>query len=353
MSENITRRDTLKLMGSAAIGSVAAGSGLGGLSGDGPLTTSSAPGPLASSRARDEDLRGLFVILSTPYTESEAVDYDDLAFQVEWLDHAGVHGLVWPQNSSDYPRLTTDEIRRGFEVLAEANRGRSLTLVLGVQQDDTDAMVQLARFAERLEPDMMIAMPPKVGSSLADYRRYYEALAGVTERPVMIQTQPNLPGVEFETDFILDLARRHPNLGYVKEEAQPVFDRIQALVGRPEIERVYSAMRGRYFAYDLRLGVDGLVSGMGMYADVFVAMWDAHRRNDWDAVRDIHAKLLVMLTCEQEIPAAGRYLLQRRGIFKSRRQRGRDVHLTEVEIAEIEHNLAGLEPYLKQVPRRS
>lgn len=351
MSQDLSRRDTLKLMGSAALGT-----GLARVAPTErpPLGTGDGPSDAAPPRTvRNEDLRGIFVILSTPYTESEAVDYEDLAFQVEWLDHAGVHGLVWPQNSSDYPRLTTAEIRRGFEVLVEANRSRAMTLVLGVQQDSTAEMVELARFAERLEPDMMIAMPPKTGSSLTDYRAYYEALAGVTDRPVMIQTQPNLPGVEFETDFILDLARRHPQLRYVKEEAQPVFDRIQALVGRPEIERVFSAMRGRYFAYDLRLGVDGLVSGMGMYADVFVAMWAACQRDDWDAVRDIHAKLLVMLTCEAEIPGAGRYLLQRRGIFRTRVQRGRNTELSEVEIAEIEHNLRGLEPYLKAVPRRA
>ena len=76
----------------------------------------------------------------------------------------GAHGLVWPQNSSDYPRLTTDEIMRGMEVLARANQGRSTTLVLGVQQNSTREMVELATFAERLAPDMMIAMPPKVGT---------------------------------------------------------------------------------------------------------------------------------------------------------------------------------------------
>ena len=90
----------------------------------------------------------------------------------EWLEHAGAHGLVWPQNSSDYPRLTTEEIKQGMEVLTRANRGRSMTLVLGVQQDSTREMVELATFAERLAPDMMIAMPPKVGDSLEDYREY-------------------------------------------------------------------------------------------------------------------------------------------------------------------------------------
>ena len=334
-----TRRDTLKLMGSAVIGSQ--------VGGHGPL--SAAPIPIREA-VLAEDMRGIFVILATPYTESGAVDYEDLAFQVEWLEHAGAHGLVWPQNSSDYPRLTTAEIRRGMEVLARANRGRSMTLALGVQQDATREMVELATFAEKLEPDMMIAMPPKVGSSLVTYREYYGALAEVTSRPVMIQTTPNLPGVEFETELILQLASRYPHLGYVKEESQPVFERISALVGQPQIQRVYSAMRGRYFAYDLRLGVDGLVSGMSMYADVFARLWAAHRSGDRDEVRDIHGKLLVMLTCEQEIPGAGRYLLRQRGIFKTSAQRGRDFSFSPVQIAEIEHNLKGLEPYLTQVP---
>ena len=341
MRKTFTRRDSLKLMGSAVIGSQVVGRSqlLGAPS-------------LGGRAVPAEDMRGIFVILATPYTESGAVDYDDLVFQVEWLEHVGAHGLVWPQNSSDYPRLTTDEIMRGMEVLALANRGRSTTLALGVQQDATREMVELATFAESLAPDMMIAMPPKVGGSLDDYREYYGALAGVTSRPVTIQTTPNLPGVEFETEVILELAHRYPHLGYVKEESQPVFERISALVGQPQIQRVYSAMRGRYFAYDLRLGVDGLVSGMSMYADVFVRLWAAYRTGDWDDVRDIHGKLLVMLTCEQEIPGAGRYLLQRRGIFKTSTQRGRDFSFSPVQIAEIEHNLKGLEPYLIRLPSR-
>ena len=337
-----TRRDSLKLMGAIALGAGVAVP---------PPIQGAEPSP-PPRRRRDADLRGLFVILSTPYTHAGEIDYEDLSSQVEWLDHAGMHGLVWPQNSSDYPSLTAAEIRRGMEVLAEANRGRDMTLVLGVQRDSTAEMVELARFADSLEPDMMIAMPPKVGSSLADYRAYYGALAEVTSRPVMLQTQPNLPGVEFETDFILELARRYPHLGYVKEEAQPVFDRIQALVGQPGIHRVFSAMRGRYFAYDLRLGVDGIVSGMAMYADVFASMWAAYERGDWDQVRDIHGRILVMLTCEQEIPGAGRYLLQRRGIFKTTVQRGRSHSLSRVQIAEIEHNLEGLRPFLIDVPSR-
>ena len=72
MRKTYTRRDSLKLMGSALVGSQVVGS------------ASLSAAPTTGVRAvRDEDMRGIFVILSTPYTESGAVDYDDLAFQVE------------------------------------------------------------------------------------------------------------------------------------------------------------------------------------------------------------------------------------------------------------------------------
>jgi dihydrodipicolinate synthase/N-acetylneuraminate lyase len=338
MERVYSRREYLKLAGAGALAAGLMNS---------PAAAS--PRPAAGSgvgRRAAEEMRGTFVILATPYTATGAVDYDDLAAQVAWLDEAGSHGMVWPQNSSGYVRLSTDEIMRGMEALAAANRGRSMTLVLGVQRDATADMVELAKHAERLAPQMMIAMPPKVGTSLDDYRDYYGALAGVTSRPVVLQTIPNLPGLEFETDLILELARRYPHLGYVKEEAQPVFERITALVGQPGIHRVYSAMRGRHLLYDLRLGVDGIISGMAMYADVFARMWDAYRAGDWDEAREIQSKILLALATEDQVPGAGRYYLKRRGIFRSTSQGSGELSFTQGQIALMEHNLRALEPWM-------
>ena len=58
-------------------------------------------------------------------------------------------------------------------MLAEANHGRAPALVLGVQADDTPGMLEYARYAEALEPDAMIAIPPRTAASLADFRDYY------------------------------------------------------------------------------------------------------------------------------------------------------------------------------------
>ncbi len=48
--------------------------------------------------------------------------------------------------------LSKEERIRGFEILAESNKGTGMALVLGVQADDTAGMLEYARIAESLEP---------------------------------------------------------------------------------------------------------------------------------------------------------------------------------------------------------
>ena len=93
-------------------------------------------------------LRGAFMILATPYTSTKAIDYEDLAAEVEFLDRCEVQGMVWPQNASDLNYLTKDERMRGMEVIAKAAKGRKPALMLGVQSEDTPSMLEYARLAE-------------------------------------------------------------------------------------------------------------------------------------------------------------------------------------------------------------
>src|SRR6202166_3826860 len=191
-------------------------------------------------------MQGAFIILSTPYTSSKAVDWEDLAGEVDFLDRSGVQGLVWPQLSSELLQLTKDERLRGMQVLAKAAKGKKPVLVLGVQGDDTPEMLEYASHAESLAPDAMIAIPPKKAKSLDDYREYFRALCKQTKRPVFLQTSGGAPGVVASVEFILELAREFPNFGYIKEEHDPVIARMAALVAqRPEpIKRVFGANFG-------------------------------------------------------------------------------------------------------------
>jgi 4-hydroxy-tetrahydrodipicolinate synthase len=296
-------------------------------------------------------MRGAFMILSTPYTGSGDVDWNDLAREADFCDRCGVQGIVWPQGSSGVTYLTRDERMQGMEVLAKANRGRKPALVLGVQGKDTAEMLGYARAADSLSPDAMIAMPPSSAKSLDEYSEYFRALGKVTRRPVILQTSGGAPGLAPPVDLIVELASELPNFGYVKEESHPLIERMTAeLRHRPPMKAVFGATLGSNWLYEMRLGLDGVITGNAMYADVMARMWDLHERKEADELREVFSRFLLMRNLSEQIPGTDLYIMRKRGVFKTlvtRTSTGpRTVDLSADAIAEIEYRLVALRPYL-------
>src|SRR5881628_3102320 len=108
---------------------------------------------LPAAAKADKAMRGIFIIMATPYTEANAVDDEDLAREVDFLDRCGVHGMVWPQLASEYSKLTREERLRGMEVIGKAARGKKPALVLGVQGPNKGAALEYLEKAESVGPD--------------------------------------------------------------------------------------------------------------------------------------------------------------------------------------------------------
>ena len=162
--------------------------------------------------ASENPMRGVFVIMATPYNAANAVDFEDLAGEVRFLDRCGAHGMVWPQLASEYSHLTTEERMHGMEVLAAAAKGRHPALVLGVQGPNTEAALAYARHAERLAPDGLIAMPPAEAKSLDDCRGYYRALARSTSSTLIYSDHRRAESHNAHSVFPSRLSARVPEL---------------------------------------------------------------------------------------------------------------------------------------------
>ncbi len=329
MDIRCTRRELLAAAGSAAL-----------------LSRSPA---LAAPSMPAKSMQGAFIILSTPYTSEKDIDWEDLAREVEYMDRFGVHGLVWPQLSSELLQLSKQERLQGMTVLSKASQNKRPVLILGVQGDDAAEMREYAEHAEKLSPDGMIAIPPKKAKSMDDYREYFRALCKLTKRPVFIQTSGGAPNLAPSIDMMIGLAREFPNFGYVKEEHDPVVPRMQELIAhRPDpIKRVYGAHFGTGLLYEMRLKSDGVITGGAMYGDIYARLWELYQQNKLEEARDLYAKLLLMLNLDQEIPGTRLYIMQKRGMFKTSVSRQRVYKLTADEIAEIEYRFDSLGPYLK------
>ena len=157
-------------------------------------------------------------------------------------------------------------------------------LALGVQGKNTAEMSEYARHAEELAPDALIAMPPSAGKSQNDYGEYFRALAKLTKRPVIIQSSGGARGLAPSVDLLVELASDFPHLGYIKEESSPLVERMLAEVRRrPPIRSVFGANFAEGWLYEMRLGLDGVITGNAMYADLMATMWKLHEQGKHDS----------------------------------------------------------------------
>ncbi len=316
--------------------------------------------PLLAQPARaamPKPLKGNMPIVTTPYTPAGAIDFDDLAREMRFFDRIGCTGAVWPQASSDVDLMSKEERLRGMAVIAQACRPLKVASILGVQGANTAEMLDYARHAEQLEADAVIAMPPSAPDmqTVEGFYAYFSALAKAAHRPVVLQT--NVPGLRDAltppVELILRLAREFPNLVYVKEESLPLVARMKEEIRhRDLLKGVFGASGGDGLLYEMRLGLDGEMTGQGAYGDVMVAMYDLYARGRMAAATDAYAKWLLMRNCEAKIPGTQRYIFVKRGVFKSAAARPGATgammghELSPDAIAEIEMRYAALKPYL-------
>ena len=292
-------------------------------------------------------LRGIFIIMATPFTEAGAVDFEDLENEVRWLDRCGVHGMVWPQLASEYMTLSKDERMHGMEVIARAAKGKRPASVLGVQGANTAAALEYVKHAESLAPDAIIAIPPTEAKTLDDFREYYRAIAKAAKRPLFMQTTGGAGGIAPTVEFMLELARELPNFRYVKEEYEPVIERMKQLAkNRDVIHGVFSGAAGKGMMYEMGLGFDGTMPG-APYSDVYAQIWSLYQSGQKEKAREVFSRLLLMLNTEQQIPGTRRYVMKKRGVFKTMVSRRDKSPLGPEAIREIEFQLEGLRPYFK------
>jgi 1-pyrroline-4-hydroxy-2-carboxylate deaminase len=304
-------------------------------------------GAAASARLRAEtqkSIRGIFPIMATPFTPANQVDYEDLAKEVDFMHRCGAHGMVWPQLASEYKFLTREERRRGMRVLADAARGKSPALVLGVQGATKKEALEYAELAEELAPDALIAIPPTEAKSLDDFRDYYRALARMTRGPFFIQTSGGAEGINPTVEFLIEMGREFPHFGFVKEEHNPIYERIQALAAaRPHIKRVFSGPVG---LYEMRVGCDGCMPE-ALYPDIDVQMWDLYHSGKEAEARAIFSRRLLMVYTAEHIAGTRPYIMKKRGVFKHAYSRREKTEMTPVALREIDFEFEGLRPYLK------
>lgn len=277
-------------------------------------------------RAGSKELRGIFPIMQTPYTESGKLDTETLAKEVKFLDKCGAHGVVWPQLASEWSELAPEERGAGAEAIMAAAKGARCAVVLGVQGPDMEAARRYARLAEKLGPDAIIALPPRESANLDRVAEYYRAIARECALPLVVQTIG-----EMSVEFVVRLSKDIPTLRLVKDEAGHTLSRISEYRRVAPKLAIFTGAHGKTMLDELERGSSGTMPASS-FADLYVQLW-----NDWQsgkrekAMEDLsRISLLVNQFAAYGMPSM-KYILHLRGVFPNWRCRGKaeDAHFDD------------------------
>ena len=305
-------------------------------------------------------MRGTYPILTTPYIADGSVDYDSLVKEAQWVDRAGADGIIWPQSDDSIDLLTAEEKKRGMSALAEASKSFRARVCFGVQGRDLGEMLELARHCESLAAKynsniVLISRPGDNCRTQEDLERYYEALAAVARRPVIIQTYNGDRCPAPTVELLVKLAERYPSsYGWIKEEVRDGFEanrRMKAeLAAKPPLKTVFSAWGGWQWLYQSRrLGSEGVISERAALAPMLAEIWRLmETKDDTGKLDAAYAKYLLAINLMQTVPGDLRgyqlVFFKEKGIFKTTvsrvyADRGNDPYKWKLHALEVDDGI--------------
>ncbi|MDM4770677.1 4-hydroxy-tetrahydrodipicolinate synthase [Solimonas sp. SE-A11] len=233
--------------------------------------------------------QGIWIPLVTPFRENRP-DLAAMQRLAEHLLHQGVDGLIVCGTTGEPATLSEEEQERVLAAVLEVTRGRC-PVVFGLAGHDTAAMQ--ARLRE-LEPQplagWLISAPYYTRPSQEGIRRHFEALAGATERPILLYNIPYRSGIAMETGTLGALAQ-HPRIVGIKQSAGNDLEQLCALIRDTPLQ-VLSGEDALIFTCACLGGHGAIAAAAHVRPDLYRRLLAHVRAGELEAARRIHYALL-------------------------------------------------------------
>ena len=158
-------------------------------------------------------LKGCGTALFTPFKDGK-VDEAAFAATVRRQVEAGIHFLVPLGTTGETPCLSVAERQRVLALARENAPGKTL-LVGGGTNSLTATLESMAQLPDA--DAYLIVVPYYNKPNQTGLYEYYKAVAGSTDKPIVIYNVPGRTGANIAAETTLRLAEEIPNIVAVKE----------------------------------------------------------------------------------------------------------------------------------------
>lgn len=276
------------------------------------------------SRPKQRELHGVLPVFQTPFHDDDSIDLATFEREIDWLYAQGADGIVMAM-VSEVLRLSTDERELLAERACQAGRDQGV-VVISVGAESTHTATRLARQAEAVGADAVMAIPPvSVAALERETLAYYERIIEAVNLPLIVQDASGYVGRPLPVEVLVRLLEAFGERILFKPEATPIGPRLSALrEATGGKARVFEGSGGIALVDSHRRGIVGTMPGADLIRGV-VALYHALERGDEETVYRISLPLSSLVALQSGLDgflAVEKYLLVRQGVFRDARIRG-------------------------------
>jgi 4-hydroxy-tetrahydrodipicolinate synthase len=149
---------------------------------------------------------GIITAMVTPFDANGDVDEGAAVRLMQHLLEHGSDGLVLAGSTGEAATLTDEEKARLWE-LAVGETPDDALIVAGTGTYDTRHSVELTERASEIGVDAMLVVTPYyVKPNRRGLRAHYEAVAGATDKPIVLYNIPGRTALDMPNDLLAELA---------------------------------------------------------------------------------------------------------------------------------------------------
>jgi 4-hydroxy-2-oxoglutarate aldolase len=217
-------------------------------------------------------MAGVFVPISTPFDESEEVDFPALIFNVERYAASGVLGYLALGSNGENRSLTEEEKFLVLECIIRHKRPDQVVMAgatYDAQRDTESFLVRAADFGA----DFGLILSPGYFRKLMTEEvlfRYFETLADTSPIPLLLYNAPGFCGITL-TPALVGRLSAHPNILGLKDSASSGIENFLPF----ESEKFHVLAGSVNFLFAAMMGgsIGGTVSLANSFPDVAIELF--------------------------------------------------------------------------------
>ena len=263
-------------------------------------------------------LHGAYTALVTPFKEG-GVNFEDFHNLLQRQILGGVSGVVPCGTTGESPTLRKDEHLKVIEETVNQVAGQ-IPVIAGTGANSTEEALELTKKADQMGADAFLLVAPYYNKPSQDgLLAHFEALAEVTEKPIVLYSIPSRCGIEISTPTILRLRERHPHICALKEAGGKSSKVSETLCALDQDFVVLSGDDGLTLPF-IACGAKGVISvASNILPALVVSLVSYALAGDMEKARRLHLdnySLFVDLFCEPN-PVPIKSLMHLKGLLTS------------------------------------